>query len=339
MANKKTNKIEVTPVYILNRHRLYERYIFFYMVIMSVWLILASYVLTHYKIDTWTVKQNLALGFLYYLFFAAMIALTPFWYRITLYRFTETDKYHQAILEKLEQTATKEEYDELSDYLKQNGEIVPSFKQTLALMGIFWILIFEIYFLFSWIDTRTYALLWQPEWMKSISQWVIDHTNNGYRFSTFLFDTPTIPRSETWRAETKSMLETPFGHTLATIHVWYTFSYATLLFCVCKTFWHAVDWLGFERLNPKNIHSIGKFLWISFITLVFALPFFLLVITIFFRQLGRFPSIKFATTYDIERWFIHLRLYLGFAVFFLFSIKILIGWFSFWKRIWAKFVK
>lgn len=329
------NKIQVTPVHVLHHHRLYERYIFFYIVIMSVWLILASYVFTHYKIDTWTVKQNLALGFLYYLFFAAMIAITPFWYRITLHRFTETDKYQQAILETLEETATQQEYDEMADFLEQNGEIIPSFKQTLALMAIFWVLIFELYFLYSWIDPKTLTFLWQPEWMKSLSQWVISHTNTD-SFG-FAFDAPNIPRSKTWRATMQSILDTPQGHTLAAIHVWFMFSYAILLFCVCKTFWRAVDWLGFERVNPRNIHSVGRFLWASFASLPFWIFF---VVSVFsFMMLQWFATIKMATVIDVSRWFVHLKLYLVSPIFFLFSVKGFLGWFQFWQRILSKLIR
>lgn len=331
------SKVVVTPVNILHYHRLYERYIFFYAVIMSVWLILAGQVFTRYKIEALSIQQNLALGLLYYVFFAAMIALTPFWFRITLYRFTETDKWHQFILDRLEEAGTQEEYDEMCDYLRQNGEVMPSGRQTLALMGIFWILIFEVYFLFAWIDPHTYALLWQPEWLKGMTQWIINHTNTDNRFLDFTFDLPNIPRSETWRDTMLGILNTPYGNTIVAVHIWFMFSFPIFLFCICKTFWYVVDWLGLERVNPKNIHSVGKFLWLSFISFFMLLIFIVFIFS--FKLMAQHTLLKFATVTDISKWFIHLKIYVGGAFFFLFAVKILLGWFQFWKRIFAKIFK
>lgn len=330
-----TSKVQVTPIHILHHHRLYERYMFFYAVIMSVWLIIASYVFTHYKIDALTIQQNLALGFLYYLFFAVMIGLTPFWFRITLYRFTETDTYHQSILETLEKSATQQEYDEMADFLAQNGELAPTFKQTLALMTIFWLLIFELYFLYAWIDPKTAALLWKFDWMQSAIQWVINHTNpegKGIKsLISFTFDPPSIRRSETWRATTLGMLQTPSGNTLVLVHLWFMFSYAIILFCMCKVLWRAVDWLGFERVNPKNIYFKSDFIWCSLASLPFSVFFITGIFS--FLILNWFSALKLASVIDVTMWFTHLRLYLLVPVFFLFFIKWFLGWCQFWKRI------
>lgn len=327
-----TSKVQVTPIHILHHHRLYERYMFFYAVIMSVWLIIASYVFTHYKIDALTIQQNLALGFLYYLFFAVMIGLTPFWFRITLYRFTETDTYHQSILETLEKSATQQEYDEMADFLAQNGELAPTFKQTLALMTIFWLLIFELYFLYAWIDPQTKALVWKFDWMQSAIQWVISNTNTDTnRFFEFTFDPPNIRRSETWRATTLGLLQTPGGNTLALVHLWFMFSYAIILFCMCKVLWRAVDWLGFERVNPKNIYFKWDFIWCSLASLPFSAFFITGIFS--FLMLQWFSALKLASVIDVTMWFTHLRLYLLVPVFFLFFIKWFLGWCQFWKRI------
>lgn len=332
------SKVFVTPVGVLNYHRQYERYIFFYFVIMCFWLWLAAYTFSHYKNTAFAAHfsppQNLALGFVCYLFFAAMIALTPYWYRLTLHSFTGTKQREEHIWQMLEEADSYGAYEALYDLFRQNGEFPPSFKQTLALMGIFWILMFELLILYGWIEN--FILVWQPDWLINGAQWVIDNTGViGDKPST-LFKWEPKGKVENWSEKVQEMLKEPYGRTLGAVHLWILFSYPLLIACFGKVLWQMLDWLGLERMNPRNIRSAGKFLWLSFLSPFMLALLYAPTMYIFFLEEGALIKLAILSKRDISLWFSTLALYLGHIIFCICSIKFFGGWFQFWRRVWRR---
>lgn len=325
--------IVVTPVGVLNYHRLYERYLFFYVLILSGLLFFGAWLFS-IRMDGFSAKENLFFHFNSYIFVVGLMALTPIWYALFLQWLPETDRIWREIRRALNSIPDEEERTQVARVLYVNGEWPPSILQTAALVVIFAILLWEILFIFCWVDADG-ALVWQPDWVKAVAQWVGEHAGNRHqngKFFIFILDQEKINRMTALgypQIKDANFFNLPFGHSVLFFHAWRAVSYPIVLLCSGVVLWRSLDWLGMERMNPRNIHGAGRFIWCSIIS-----PFMLaFLFCISLPMLG----VSFFTLFSIvpELWVSHLKFYICCAVFSLLALKFFWGWLQFWKRVFG----
>lgn len=325
------NDIVVTPVGVLNYHRLYERYLFFYVLILSVLLFFGARLFS-LKMDGFSPVENLALHFISYVFVVGLMAFTPLWYALFLEWLPGTDRIWREIRRALKSIPDNENRAAAARILRANGEWPPTVRQTAALIVIFAVLLWEICFLSCWVGADG-ALVWQPDWVQAVWQWTEQHTASRYsdgKFFIFILRQETIDQmaAQGYRQVGQpDFLSSPLWHTVLFFHAWRAATYPLVLLCSGVVLWRSLDWLGMERLNPRNIRSVGMFIWCSIISLLMILFLFIFSFIIQGVSTTTLPSIV------PKLWVANLKMYIGCGIFFLCSIKFFWGWLQFWKRI------
>ena len=267
-------------------------------------------------------KQNLLENFLYYLLLVGAMALVPPLYRMLFARKkTQTQK-------DLEATEPGEYRDDLTDYYRLNGLLPPTRWQNMALVAAFAIMLFELFYLNAWV--KNLQLVWQPAWVDSIIAWVKHHINTPpLNVDWDLFDLE-MKDSELVKLfpPEQIFLNSPLSNSFLLFHFWRFVSYGIFFFCWCIVIWRAVDWLGMERINPKNIETDTQFLLISFISLFLSL----MIIVPIYPMMLIVSSFTSDMILSNEYW-LHgisvngIMIPLGIV-----SLKLWNGWFIYWKR-------
>lgn len=213
-----------------------------------------------------------------------------------------------------------------TEYAKINGFLPPSKKQKIALIAIFWILLFEVFYLTVW--THNGILIWQPNWVNNIIDWMKNHSNTyttdiGSEIFTITLNKETSYLGKIFSSP-KELLESPIGDGLLFLHFTRIFTFPALLFLFSIILWNMVDWVGMERINPKNIKrrfQFVKHIFLFPIVSLFGLSASLMVF---------FPSmLSFNLAISIEQWLSNLGMYIVFIFLNIIFIKYMQGWFVF----------
>ncbi|MFC3902388.1 hypothetical protein SAMN05421749_103138 [Acinetobacter marinus] len=149
--------------------RLYEEYLFFYLLIIVFWGFVGLFSFG-FELSGYSLQQNLFFNFIWFLVLAVAMALTPFWYRIVFgtkarlqRRTTEIEKQIEAINDPVKREAIRQ-------HLANDGGLAPRRLQKWSLIFLGWCALFEMLFVSSWV--KDLALVWQPEWVHSVIDWV-----------------------------------------------------------------------------------------------------------------------------------------------------------------------
>ena len=121
MSKNDDSDIVVTPVGVLNYHRLYERYLFFYVLVLSGLLFFGAWLFS-IRMDGFSAEENLFFHFNSYIFVVALMALTPIWYAWLLQWLPETDRIWREIRQALESVPDDKDRAEVARILRANGE-------------------------------------------------------------------------------------------------------------------------------------------------------------------------------------------------------------------------
>lgn len=155
--------------------RLYEEYLFFYLLIIVFWGFVGLFSFG-FELSGYSLQQNLFFNLICFLVLAVAMALTPFWYRIVFgtkarlqRRTTEIEKQIEAIDDPVKREAIRQ-------HLANDGGLTPRRLQKWSLIFLGWCALFEMFFVSSWV--KDLALVWQPEWGHSVIDWVRVNTKD-----------------------------------------------------------------------------------------------------------------------------------------------------------------
>ncbi len=332
-------------------NRLYEEYLFFYVIILSV-ITAIGYYTFGFEIDGWTQAQNLAINFLLYAVLLVLLFLTPTWYNL-IYdliwgRQARLDKeegglgrlinsYEDATLRRDIQQLCEEDptfHQELRQIFEDRGEMPLNRKQVIALIVLFCFFNFELFFINAWVKGEDYHLVWQPDWVNAIIDWMRSHLNTPPLHidrDIFYFD---LSDSKFTRFESEdNLLSTRFADSGLFFHFWRFISCPVYLIIYIILLWRPMNWLGMSRVDPKNIQSVGRFLIVAFVSIFMLL--FLLAHEMISRNV---LYLSFPMVLGKEMW-LHSQGANIYYVLTIIALKFLIGWFHFWKNVFIKMIE
>ncbi len=200
---------------------------------------------------------------------------------------------------------------------------------------MFWLLLFELFFISAWVKGDDYHLVWEPFWVKSIWQWMNEHLmveppifKDWKFFSAEIRDTMFANQYPNDAA----FLATPLAKSGFIFHFWRMLSFVPIFFCLYIVLSQAIDWLGMTKVSPANIHGIGRFIFSSVATLIMVT---ILFTTVFVIIVGITLNMQvmLSPTFRIQV----LPYEIVIMINNIFALKLLQGWGVFWKQVWLKF--
>lgn len=112
------------------------------------------------------------------------------------------------------------------------------------------------------------------EWVRVNTDFVSDEEVNHQLF--FVRIKPSDVELYQLHTSERVFLASDFGAATALFQVVRSFCFSLIVFSLATIIWRPLDWLGFHQINPRNIHSIGSFIFSSVATLVAIFFYFLL---------------------------------------------------------------
>lgn len=308
-------------------NRLYEDNLLYYALIICFWFFV-GFAFLGFEISGYSQAQNLFFNFLFYLFICVMMALCPVWFRLFFGK-THTAKREQELQQALDEL---DEYDraEVEAELAHTVGLAmrPAQKWALIFLGSYFL--FEVFFISAWV--KDMALVWEPRWASVLIEWVRENTDflsDKERVDRKLFSVYIKPSdTELYQLYTseREFLASSFGGATALFQVFRSFCFPLLLGAFATIIWRPLDWLGGLSVDPRNIHSVGSFVFSSVATLAMTLLF--LSITLYFI----FLEMSAILLFDKQHWVDGFSWNFAF-IFAVLSIKFIYGWFVFWKNL------
>lgn len=257
-------------------NRLYEDNLFYYALIIFVWFFIGFSFLS-FEIDGYSPTQNLFFNFLFYLFICVMMALCPFWFRLFFGK-THTAKREQELQQALNEL---DEYDraKIEAKLAHTGNLAMRPVQRWALVFLGSYFLFEVFFISAWV--KDLALVWQPDWVIAITEWVREniklppiHKNSGLFYLDFGLSNDKI--LHTMYATETEFLNSEFGKVSLFFHFIRFINVPLIIIAMCCVF---LDLIGYNGLNKlkSSTHIENKwqffksYLWVSFLAFFCAL--------------------------------------------------------------------
>ncbi|STZ00522.1 Uncharacterised protein [Moraxella lacunata] len=307
-------------------NRLYEDNLFYYALIICFWFFI-GFAFLGFELEGFSLQQNLFFNFVFYLFICTMMALCPVWFRLFFGK-THTAKREQELQQALDEL---DEYDraEVEAELAHTGGLAmrPVQKWALIFLGSYFL--FEVFFISAWV--KDMALVWEPRWASVLIEWVRENTDflsDKERIDRKLFSVYIKPSdTELYQLYTseREFLASSFGGATALFQVFRSFCFPLILFAFATIIWRPLDWLGGLSIDPRNIHSVGSFIFSSVATLVMT---FFLLFSLYYFALQESAIMLLG----IEFWKDKFSLNFVF-VFMILAIKFICGWFLFWRNI------
>lgn len=251
--------------------RLYEKYFFFYGLIITLFVIIGLSTLG-FELAGMTPVENLILNVLWCGVLTIGMALTPLWFRWGLGRRTTLLQKTATVYQKLSTITDNDSRHQAEKQLANNGGLPPNLWQFTGMVFIGWYVLFE--FLIVVALVRDYQLVWEPQWLQAFIEWGIENTKTPAdygtprskeitvfyaKFSHFdFFDTP--PFSTMNFANELDFLNSPMGHTVITFALWRLIIVPPTLVAFALAFAKMLGWLGVNGLNIKYAKGIVDFL-------------------------------------------------------------------------------
>lgn len=307
-------------------NRLYEDNLFYYTLIILVWFFI-GFCFLGFEINGYSQTQNLFFNFVFYLFICAMMALCPFWFKLFFAK-THTAKREQELQQALDDL---DEYDraEVKAELFHTGGLAMRPVQRWALVFLGSYFLFEVFFISAWV--KDMALVWEPKWASMLIEWVRANTDfvsdegvNYQLFSVYL--SGRIPELNQLYSSEREFLASDFGGATALFQVVRSSCFLLLLGAFATIIWRPLDWLGGLSVDPRNIHSVGSFIFSSVATLAMTLLF--LGFIFYIKSLSSSAKLLFGATYWLEQFSWNFAF-----VFAILAIKFIYGWFLFWRNV------
>lgn len=318
---------------LIGKYTLFEQHVFFYSMMMSGILIIASSTFG-FGMNTFSPSVYMLINFLWYIFLGTVIFYTPLLYRLLFSRFVNSTKYEAEIKAMLSKIEDPHDKTVLEDYFANNGKLSPNKKQNYALAIIFCILLMDLFILHAWTVGSDRHLVWKPDWVQSIINFVHAHLdlpplskNDG--FFILNLDNSYLKRHY---ANEAVLVASPLADSGFLYHMWRVITIIPLLVCIKIIIWKALDWLGATQVNPKNITGVRSFIWSSLATLIMV---FMMLVTPFAYLMGT-TFMSLPVMYSPGTWAEQTAMELLAFANVILGIKLTLGWFSFWKRVFSK---
>lgn len=307
-------------------NRLYEDNLFYYALIICFWFFI-GFVFLGFELQGFSLQQNLFFNFIYYLIICTMMALCPFWFKLFFSK-THTAKREQELHTHLDEL-DDEDRQEVIDYLTHTGGLAMRPAQRWALIFLGSYFLFEVFFISAWV--KDMALVWEPRWASVLIEWVRANTDfvsdegvNHQLFSVYLSHRE-VELNQLYASE-REFLASSFGGATALFQVFRSFCSPLILFAFATIIWRPLDWLGGLSVDPRNIHSVGSFIFSSIATLAMTLLF--LGFIFYIKSLSSSAKLLFGAIYWLEQFSWNFAF-----VFAILAIKFIYGWFVFWRNV------
>jgi len=316
--------------------RLYEEYLFFYLLICLFWFFVGLFSIG-IRIPVFNDLQNLAFNTVWFLILCVALSFPKFWYRLikgkNAYLFQATAKVYETLgsIEDVEQR------EQVHTQITSNGKLPPNRLETLSLAFLFAFILFDILYTRCWI--RDLSLVWQPDWVNMCIGWVHNNlsmppiSEDRQIFNLWFDDGHNDTVLKEYFGDEWAFLASPFGDAAMFYHFIRVMMFVPILAALSIVLWKPLKSLGMQQIDPRNIHSVMSFLRSCAWSLIFA----------FFMAIGMWGFLTNTTWFtlgliDQEAWFNNLYIN-GLYLFIVFGIRFFYGWFVFWKNIFFKCVK
>lgn len=262
-------------------NRLYEDNLFYYALIICFWFFI-GFIFLGFEINGYSQAQNLFFNFVFYLFICTMMALCPVWFRLFFGK-THTAKREQKLHAHLD-GLDDDDRQEVVAYLNETGQLAMRPIQRWALVFLGSYFLFEVFFISAWV--KDMALVWEPRWASVLIEWVRDNTDfvsdEGVNHQLFFvrIKPSDVELYQLYTSE-REFLASSFGGATALFQVFRSFCFPLILFAFATIIWRPLDWLGGLSVDPRNIHSVGSFLFSSVATLAMMLLFVSIILYFF----------------------------------------------------------
>lgn len=314
--------------------RLYEEYLFFYLLICLFWFFVGLFSIG-IRIPVFNDIQNLILNFVWFLLLCGALSIPKFWYRLikgkNAYLFQATAKVDKT----LSSIKDIQQREQVYKQIASNGKLPPNRLETISLAFLFAFILFDILYIRCWISDL--SLVWQPDWVNACIDWV--HNNltlppineNRKFFNLYFSGNSADTKLKEYFGDEWAFLASPFGDAALFYHFIRVVIFIPILAALSIVLWKPLRWLGMQQIDPRNIHSVMSFLRSCAWSLIFA----------FFMAIGTWGFLTNANWFtlgliDQEAWFENLYIN-GLYLFIVFGIRFFYGWFVFWKNIFLNF--
>jgi hypothetical protein len=307
--------------------RLYEEYLFFYILILIFWGAVGLFSFG-FELSGYSLQQNLFFNFIWFLILAVAMAYTPMWYRLVFGSKARLERRTQEIQQQIEAITDPIKREAIQQHLANDGGLAPRTLQKRSLIFLGWCAIFELFFISAWVKDLT--LIWQPAWIQWIIEWMTANLNlpplNVDRKLFMLYLDGTILAKQF--ADEQAFLASPLGDVALVFQFWRAFSFFPILAALIILLWKPIGWLGMTRLDPRYINGVGKFLWCSFISF-FMLLFIWGAVLILFQCIEALAPLVLSKVMWLQYFWLNASF-----IFIIFCLKIFLGWFYFWQSIY-----
>ncbi len=305
----------------MRSNRLYEDNLFYYLLIIAGWFV-AGFLTLGFEWGGFSPAQNLALNFVWYLLLCTGMALAPVWYRLLFGR-THTAQREQAVRQVLDGLEDEAERQMFLRYLAAGGQLPMRSAQRWALVFLGGYFLFEVFFITAWV--KDMALVWQPDWVLAIVEWVKGHTNlppmnEGWD----VFDL-SIERKDfiyQYYQSNEDFMASELGMATMLFSFLRLFAYPLIVVALMKSFGIALGWLGTSQIAYRSQTSLWGFIWATALmlgTFLMTISSILMVQTI--SDDTKIAPIMFG------RWVWLAQFYMNLIYFFVvMSVVMLLGW-------------
>lgn len=313
---------------------LYEESLLFFVLINLVWYFIGVLTIS-FQFNNLSTNQNLVLNLLWFFCLCVALCFPAFWYRFILgknaYLFREVSKLEETLNCIDDEEKRKTAIVLLNEY----GKRILNVRERVALGFLFMVMLFDLLFTRIWVKNG--ILTWQPEWVLSCIDWIKSHLNmpplhDGWDIFYLDFNgSDEIDRLLKQQfGDEFQFIQSSEGYTLLFYHFIRTLLFIPIITASCMVLWTPLQFMDNSDKDPSNIHSIGGFIRACAWSIV--MVFFLF-----------FPTI--AIICDVTRFINFIRagedfgVIFGFYLFITFSVRYLLGWFVFLKRVLLKVMK
>lgn len=255
--------------------RLYEEYLFFYLLIIVFWGFIGLFSFG-FELSGYSLQQNLLFNFIWFLTLTITMAFTPIWYRLIFGRKSRLQRRSEKTQQQIEAIKDPIKREAIKQHIANDGGLAPRTLQKWSLIFLGWCALFEMFFVTSWV--KDLALVWQPEWVNSVIDWVRANTNvpplNVDR-KLFLVK---LSSDDSGSAMLKQMfgneqvfLTSVFGRACLLYHAWHVLSFFPILIASIICLWQLIGWTGANQLETKR--GIGGYCLLVVITFFMTLMF------------------------------------------------------------------
>ncbi len=336
MAHQQNNNNESVYDW-MRSNRIYEEYLFKYVIIL-VFIGAIGFFTFGFELQGQSLQYSLLANFIYFIVLVVAMALMPLWYKLLFNRGSQRQKHIEEIKKNLEKIEDVEQRQAIQQHLANNGELPPRKAQRWALIFLGWCFLFEMFFVSSWV--KDMALVWQPDWVNNIIDWIRGNTSKvgidppGFNKPFMVYLSGTSAGTEllmTIYTSEEEFLNSEFGKACLLFHAWRVLSFLPILIAYIISFWQMIGWTGANDMNDKKSRGVWGFIY-SFVLTLGILLLGLVATGVLVTDVGYFAtSVKGVVGWFNDLWFVMMCYF-----FIIVALIMCAGWFFFFKNLMLK---